>query len=92
MSRKTIEVEKLVQYANEQLKYGMTGAAHRGGVTVMIEEVLFRTGNYGGFRFLRSDEVPNNQLPGVHYKDGQLLPYPERFFETDNTRREYFLK
>lgn len=90
--RKTVSVEQVVKYANEQLKYGMTGPVHRGGVMIMVEQILHDTGNYAGFRYLKSDEVPNNQAPGVHYKDGEILPYPDRFINTDNTRVEYFLK
>ncbi len=92
MPRKTIEVQKLVDYANMQLKDSVTAQGHREGICTMIEQVLMETGNYGGFRFLTSDEVPYKHRPGVHYEAGQPLPYPDRFFNTDETRRQYFLK
>jgi len=92
MSRKTFSVEQMVEYTNKQLKYSLTGPEFRNGVRCALEQILMETGNYGGFRYLRSDEVPQGHAAGVHYKDGQLLPYPERFINTDDTRIEYFLK
>jgi hypothetical protein len=36
------------------------------------------------------DDVPEGELPGVNYIDGKLIDYPERFDNTDDTRRMYF--
>jgi hypothetical protein len=90
--RKTISVEQVLTYANMQLKGSVTPSGHRDGICTMIEQVLMDTGNYAGFRYLTSVDVPTGHTPGIHYDEGGILPYPERFVNTDESRREYFIK
>jgi len=90
MPRKTIEIEKLVNIANTALKYDQDhNNDYRRGVISMIEDVLHLSGNYKGYRYLGPDEVPEGSLPGINVVDGEIPPYPERFYNTDNTRRKY---
>jgi hypothetical protein len=93
MGRKTVEVEKMLQFANERLAWvsGVDTRDVRWGVIVMIEEILHKSGNYNGFRYLDNVELPVDVLPGVRRgKDGDCLTYEERFDNTDETRRYYF--
>ena len=90
MPRKTIEIEKLVDIANTALRCSRESHdGYRRGVITMIEDALFLSGNYRGFRYLGPDEVPEGSLPGINVVDGEIPPYPERFENTDDTRRSY---
>ena len=87
--RKTVTVEFLINMTNDICKDSTPDRAEmRQGAMNGLEAVLHETGNYKGFRYLIPGECQGN--PGVWYKDGQLLPYPERFENTDKTRVQYF--
>ena len=91
--RKTIEIEKLVDYANEQLRYSVMNPHFRDGIIQFVERVLLENDRYAGYRYLDIDEVPKGLRPGIRFAaDGTSLPYEERFVDTDNTRREYAFK
>lgn len=89
MSRKTINVDQVVDFVNGILKNHTLGdnesIVYRHGMIIVLEEILHRTGNYKGYRTLHHDEVPEGSKPGVHIG----LDYPERFHNTDPTRRQY---
>ena len=87
--RKTLDVEDLINTINHVLRTHVGSIDHRKGVQNTIEYVLHKTGNYKGFRYLTNDEVPAGELPGVRYSDDGILPYPERFENTDSTRVQY---
>tara|TARA_B100000809_G_scaffold237517_1_gene257417 strand:+ start:136 stop:432 length:297 start_codon:yes stop_codon:yes gene_type:complete len=95
--RKTINVEDLKDFANNQLassvryerqKESFEGidAELRKGVMMMLENVLMSTDNYKGFRYLAIDEVPTGCTPGIRRDRGQ----EKQFDNTDNTRVRYF--
>ena len=97
MARKTINVEAIKDWANDQLlesertmegasMYDEIGRGYRQGVMTMLENVLMSTGNYKGFRYLSIDEVPRGHLPGIkrNYRDEPV------FYESDDTRVRYF--
>jgi hypothetical protein len=95
MARKTIDVETIKDWANEQLISDgymkdfaevAVGRGYRHGVMNMIENVLMSTDNYKGFRYLSIDEVPAGHLPGI-YRNHRDEPV---FEDTDNTRVRYF--
>jgi hypothetical protein len=52
--KKTTGVKDLLEYANKQLARTDEFATRefKSGISVMIERVLYDTGNYSGFRFL----------------------------------------
>ena len=89
--RKTIKVAELVEVVNEMLLNSTADAIdYRQGMIAMISDVLHRTGNYNGFRYLTSGEVKCCP-PGINYVDG--MPHPDeeaRFKGTDSTRVQYF--
>ena len=92
MSRKTFDVRKFVDLINRQLAVCSGSADIRLGVISVAEQVLSETDNYKGFRYLHQNEMEfHNQLPGINgnsYDD--ILPFEERFVNTDNTRRSYY--
>jgi hypothetical protein len=88
MGRKTVDVEMLITMVNGICKDSEPGAKDvRQGAMNVLEAVLHRTGNYKGFRYLITGECAG--VPGVNYKDGQLVDFPERFENTDRTRVQY---
>jgi hypothetical protein len=97
MGRKTIEVEKMLEFANERLAWVSESNTPemRWGVIVMIEEILHKSGNYNGFRYLDNYDLPAEVLPGVRRafrqeSYGDCLSYEDRFKNTDETRRYYY--
>lgn len=83
MGRKTIDVEKVKEFANAGLAAqssflrleGVTPEqAYRMGIAAVLEGVLHATGNYKGFAYQRS-ELDNNGALKWGY---------------DNSRRTYF--
>ncbi len=104
--RKTIDVDVVVDTANLMLKESTVaprGDQFRRGVTSLLEQILFITNQYGGFRHLAESEVPAGELPGIRT---QNLPSPDkmtsdeyydklyiaRFTNTDRTRVQYSMK
>lgn len=91
MAKKTLKVEELKNTINNSLANSVTGQEFRRGLIFVLEDVLFATGNYGGFKYLKENDVPEGELPGVRYDlHGGILPYEQRFKETDDTRRHYY--
>ncbi len=89
MARKTINVDQLRVKINEMLAGSSCSPDIRRGMINTLEFVLHETGNYQGFRYLSQEQVPEGQLPGVRYDGHEILPYPERFANTDDTRVYY---
>jgi len=90
MSRKTVSVEWLKTQVNASLRAKHTTVEERQGMISLMDRVLHETGNWRGFRHLRLKEVPEDAKPGIWcYVDGEPLPFPDRFIDTDETRREY---
>ena len=90
MARKTFKVEDLVKVVNHNLCNGGDTADTRIGMIALIEQVLHDSGNYKGYRYLTQAEIPSPHKPGIHVDvNGDILPYPNRFKDTDDTRREY---
>jgi hypothetical protein len=81
--RKTVTIEFLVNMTNEMLKNSADDqVSARRGAMCLLEEALFITGNYNGFRYL-TEGSDNNQ--GVSYTaNGDRV-------DTDLTRVEYYL-
>lgn len=60
MSRKTINVEYLKNWANVMLEGDdQENRKVRLGVCLMLEEVLMETGNYNGFKYLEQYDISN---------------------------------
>lgn len=90
MARKTFKVEDLVTAVNHNLRNGIDTADTRYGMIALIEQVLHDSGNYKGYRYLTQAEIPSLFKPGIHTDaNGDILPYPDRFKDIDDSRREY---
>lgn len=90
MARKTVNVDQLRVKINEMLAGSTCSPDIRRGMMNTLEFVLHETGNYHGFMYLNQAQVPEGQLPGVRYDGHEILPYPERFQITDDTRVYYY--
>jgi len=92
MARKTFEVEAVLDHVNNMLKTNYWSKETRIGMFLVLENILHNTGNYNGFRYLSNLEVGDGMLPGVRFDEETrlILTYPERFENTDDTRREYY--
>ncbi len=55
LTRKTVEVGKLLSMANHFLSASNTNQDEREAVSQFMEAILFETGNYQGFRYLPND-------------------------------------
>ena len=62
MARKTFSVDELKNWMNTKVLNGSepTNIDYRAGACVVLEEVLLRTGNYNGFKYL---DPKGNQDP-----------------------------
>lgn len=95
MSKKTFNVDELRVTINEILtkssnQFGETKGIRQGQMNV-LESILHQTGNYKGFRYLTSEEVPTDELPGIisysiTAKRDELFPEGK----VDSTRVHYF--
>jgi hypothetical protein len=65
--RKTVEVEKLLEYANFQLAREGEDMSKdfKSGICVMIEKALLLSNTYNGFQFLKS--VSNSHKSPEYY-------------------------
>jgi hypothetical protein len=92
--RKTIDVATLTDSVNEMLAAGWTSQEERRGMCLVLERVLFKTGNYRGYRYLTEREVPVGEKPGINPGEpsDDLDDRIARFKNTDGTRVEYYIK
>ena len=93
MPRKTFEIATFVETANTMLRISGGTVEAREALGTLVESTLMSAGVYAGFRYLTTDEVYDNALPGVRVgPNGNMLSYDERFENTDGSRRQYFWK
>jgi hypothetical protein len=93
MPRKTFEIATFVETANTMLRQSGGTVNGREQICTLVETTLMSAGVYAGFRYLTTDEVYDNALPGVRVgPNGNMLSYDERFENTDGSRRQYFWK
>jgi hypothetical protein len=92
--RKTIAVAEMTRRVNEMLVHGYSSREERHGMIQVLENMLFATGNYRGYRYLSKREVPAGELPGINLDDlgNPLEDLMDRFRNTDGTRVEYHME
>lgn len=61
--KKTIQVETIKNFANEQLAHPNVMMEEKLGIITMIEKILLEANAYKGFMFLHLDE--NNNAPSL---------------------------
>ena len=87
-SRKTVEIDSLIQYANGFLSARGGTKESRYGVICLLEIALNRANRYRGFLYLGENEVANDDLPGIRWENYEQ-DRSARFENTDPTRRRY---
>ena len=85
MGRKTFSVDTFKDQINNILAVSVVSADRREGMIVALEYVLHETGNYRGYRYLLSSEVPEGHQPGIRFDINGDGP----FYDCDSTRRSY---
>lgn len=86
MGRKTFEIEQIKNYTNGILAAECVGQRDlRMGAILVLEQVLQKSSNYRGYRYLDDKDLGENEniIPGIRPGDNQ-------FENTDVTRRYYF--
>lgn len=86
MGRKTFSVSELTELVNNTLSVSWVKPEYREGMIATLERVLHDTGNYRGYRYLTSNEVPAGHQPGIRYDDANDK---HSFDDCDSTRRQY---
>lgn len=97
--RKTVTVTEIVNQLNKNLKNSdfqdldsTEGVAFRKGICAAIEQILFSTGNYQGYRLIDKKEAIKPYAFGCDYSKLDADHIPESAFEgADDTRRQYFI-
>ena len=81
MSRKTVSVLQMLEYANIQLARAdkFVTKEYKDGIVTMIEKILHDTGNYAGFSFIDNNDIDC----------GTLGDYSRQYCYSDKMRREY---
>lgn len=88
MARKTFNIDELIDIVNGICKDSAADRKEvRQGAMNVLEKVLMDAGRYSGFNYLI--EVADGE-PGCRYDQHGILPYPERFENTDRTRVFYY--
>jgi hypothetical protein len=85
-TRKTFNVEVFRDKINWRLSNCFLAENELKQLCTTLEDVLWDTGNYGGFRYLRSFECPKGANPGI--REGE--DHSEWFKDTSSYRRVYF--
>ena len=57
MSKKTVPVLEMLEFANESLAQEYHSLEFKQGICAMIEKILHKSDNYNGFMFLDSAEA-----------------------------------
>jgi hypothetical protein len=82
MARKTIEVGRVLRFANNLLAAPGSTADERESVCAVIETVLMETDNYRGFAYLPKEQYPN-EVVGIGTR--------RRYFVSSTIDADYLL-
>ena len=97
--RTTVNIAETVNQLNKNLKNSdfqdldsTEGKAFRRGICTAIEQILFATGQYQGYRLIDKKEAIKPYAFGCDYSKLDADHIPEDAFEgADDTRRQYFI-
>jgi len=85
--KKTFNVQTFKDKCNQRLANLYMSADALQELCLTLEDILRETGNYAGFRYLITEEVPAGELPGIrntNCKERSLW-----FIDTNEYRRRY---
>ena len=93
MTRKTLSIvdADICDKLNHVLAVAERGSDFLAGICTSLETILMDKKAYYGFRSLRQHEVPVGFKPGINGKEGELLPIEDRFTDTEQYRRHYYI-
>lgn len=90
MARKTISVDRILDICNNMMLHTEDRQKEmRIAASLILEQVLFETNNYGGFRSLGERDMKDSKLgktPGIEWFDDNTHNL------LDHTRRQYHKK
>lgn len=91
--RKTVKIAELIEETNKTLRTSTFSLEQRAALCTFVETILFNSDCYDGFGYLGPNEVPQGCKPGINLDDDGLPSnsYSERFKDTDQYRRFYYL-
>lgn len=80
MSRKTVSVLEMLEFANESLAADYHTLEFKEGVCAMIEKILMKSDNYSGFMFLDSAEASINFNPETKEYKPNYAYFTRKYF------------
>lgn len=83
--RKTIELRKLVDLVNDMNMAPSLPKDTRQGANTLLEQALHLSGQYQGFRYLTSNDLPESVEPGIVGQEEN-----GKYIFGDESRRQYF--
>ena len=98
--RKSVRVTEIVERLNSNLLNSdfndldrTEGKAFRQGICAAIEQILFATGNYKGYRFIDKKDAIKPYAFGCDYSKltDKVEEQVAAFEGSDPTRRQYFI-
>ena len=98
--RKSVRVSEIVERLNSNLLNSdfndldqTEGKAFRQGICSAIEQILFSTGNYKGYRFIDKKDAIKPYAFGCDYSklNDKVEEQVAAFEGSDPTRRQYFI-
>lgn len=100
--RKSMQVSEIVKMLNSTLLKSdfidkeldrTEGKTYREGVCMALEQILFATGQYKGYRFIDKKEAVKPYAFGCDYSKltDKVEEQKAAFEDSDSTRRQYFL-
>jgi len=84
MSRKTVSVTEMLEFANESLAQDYHSIEFKLGICSMIEKILIKSDNYNGFRFLNPDAAAIDYYPETREYQPNAAYMTRKYFSPKN--------
>lgn len=89
MAKKTFNIREFTEEVNRMLAESTCTADQRMGMILLLERTLMDSGNYHGYAYLSTDDVPSGHKGG-HFYDATGPGWSTDGM--DDTRRRYIIK
>lgn len=90
--RKTVGILGLIEQVNIYNEESRDDhKAIRIGQNNLLESILYDAGVYSGYGHYNNLHLGPDKTPGVHYNENGILPDEQRFENTDDSRRYYYI-
>jgi len=84
MSRKTVSVTEMLEFANESLAQDYHSIEFKLGICSMIEKILIKSDNYNGFMFLNPDAAAIDYYPETREYQPNAAYMTRKYFSPKN--------